>query len=194
MTLTYPVDRSDRYFGCKTGSKRCFSGGNPPGHGLTSSSGHSYVSHTGIGIPSRLVRSDATAFQPRILLLVPFVSLLLLLLHRHEQSHPSIRSVLGAPLPPAPPLGTVRLGSVPETETGAALAGHVGESTDLRHSASYTTTTTTAGATAQTNGTANRASTDGDEVVVPAVPPREAESGIDYYMNVQAIQNTMGWM
>lgn len=29
---------------------------------------------------------------------------------------------------------------------------------------------------------------------IPAVPPKEAESGVDYYMNLQAIQNTMGWV
>jgi len=27
---------------------------------------------------------------------------------------------------------------------------------------------------------------------VPVVPPKEAESGVDYYLNVQAIQNLMG--
>ena len=26
----------------------------------------------------------------------------------------------------------------------------------------------------------------------PVVPPKEAESGVDYYMNLQAIQNLMG--
>jgi hypothetical protein len=29
-------------------------------------------------------------------------------------------------------------------------------------------------------------------VAVPVVPPKEAESGVDYYLNVQAIQNLMG--
>lgn len=27
---------------------------------------------------------------------------------------------------------------------------------------------------------------------VPVVPPKEAESGVDYYLNIQAIQNLMG--
>ena len=29
-------------------------------------------------------------------------------------------------------------------------------------------------------------------VAVQVVPPKEAESGVDYYLNVQAIQNLMG--
>jgi hypothetical protein len=29
-------------------------------------------------------------------------------------------------------------------------------------------------------------------VAVPVVPLKEAESGVDYYLNVQAIQNLMG--
>jgi hypothetical protein len=27
---------------------------------------------------------------------------------------------------------------------------------------------------------------------VPVVPPKEADSGVDYYLNIQAIQNLMG--
>jgi hypothetical protein len=27
---------------------------------------------------------------------------------------------------------------------------------------------------------------------VPVVPPKEADSGVDYYLNIQAIQNMMG--
>jgi hypothetical protein len=33
-----------------------------------------------------------------------------------------------------------------------------------------------------------------DGELLPAVPPKEAESGVDYFMNLQAIQNTMGWV
>jgi len=33
---------------------------------------------------------------------------------------------------------------------------------------------------------------DGHEI--PVVPPKEVESGVDYYMNLQAIQNIMGVM
>ena len=33
---------------------------------------------------------------------------------------------------------------------------------------------------------------DGHEI--PVVPPKETESGVDYYMNLQAIQNLMGLM
>lgn len=38
------------------------------------------------------------------------------------------------------------------------------------------------------------ATTGADGEPIPAVPPKEAESSVDYYMNIQAIQNTMGWM
>lgn len=37
-------------------------------------------------------------------------------------------------------------------------------------------------------------STGVDGEPIPVAPPREAESGVDYYMNLQALQNTMGWM
>lgn len=37
-------------------------------------------------------------------------------------------------------------------------------------------------------------STGPDGEPVPVVPPKETESGVDYYMNLQAIQNTMGWV
>lgn len=32
----------------------------------------------------------------------------------------------------------------------------------------------------------------GSNAVFPVVPPKEAESGVDYLMNLQAIQNLMG--
>ncbi|RSH83841.1 hypothetical protein EHS25_005456 [Saitozyma podzolica] len=38
------------------------------------------------------------------------------------------------------------------------------------------------------------ATTGADGEPIPAVPPKEAESSVDYYMNIQAIQNTMGWI
>lgn len=36
--------------------------------------------------------------------------------------------------------------------------------------------------------------TNGPDGETPVVPPKEAESGVDYYMNLQAIQNLMGLM
>jgi hypothetical protein len=36
--------------------------------------------------------------------------------------------------------------------------------------------------------------TTGPDGELPVVPPKEAESGVDYYMNLQAIQNLMGLM
>ena len=41
-------------------------------------------------------------------------------------------------------------------------------------------------------GEAFTASTVVEDEQQPVVPPKEAESGVDYYMNLQAIQNLMG--
>ncbi|KAL7418607.1 hypothetical protein Q5752_007065 [Cryptotrichosporon argae] len=102
-------------------------------------------------------------FNPRALLVLPSLSILVVLLHALEVRVP-LPSLLGAP--PAPPAqATPRVG-------GAAGA--------------TTTTTTVAGADVEA-GTG--AGTGGAAV---AVPPKEAESNVDYFMNLQAIQNLMG--
>ena len=95
------------------------------------------------------------AFNPRLLLLLPSATLILLLLHIHERAHP-LPSLLGVKTPPAS--ATAR--------TSVSPLGALG------------------GVTAST----------GPEGEVPVVPPKEAESGVDYYMNLQAIQNLMGLM
>ena len=99
------------------------------------------------------------AFKPRILLLVPFLSLTLLLLHHHERTNP-LPSLLGVSMP-LTSVGTTRTGPSPNPDGGRD-----------------TFSTSTA--------------PDGHEI--PVVPPKEAESGVDYYMNIQAIQNLMGIM
>ncbi|WVQ74087.1 hypothetical protein IAR50_003672 [Cryptococcus sp. DSM 104548] len=105
-------------------------------------------------------------FQPRVLLLLPSLGLIVLLLHTHERNHP-LPSLLGIISPP--PLATTRV-----EQTG------VSEKTkeDSPDRGAYTSTTTK--------------DESGETVGVPVVPSKEAESGVDYYMNIQAIQNLMG--
>lgn len=102
--------------------------------------------------------SNDPAFNPRLLLLLPSATLILILLHNHERNKP-LPSLLGvvAPLPAA---GTVRVSSTVSQDGNSSF-------------------------TASTN------EKDGG-VTVPVVPPKEAESGVDYYLNIQAIQNLMG--
>ena len=99
------------------------------------------------------------AFKPRILLLVPSATLILLLLHMHERTKP-LPSLLGVAIP-ATSAGTVRLGASPSMGAGKG---------------SFSATT----------------GPDGESL--PVAPPKEAESGVDYYMSLQAIQNLMGLM
>ncbi|TYJ56296.1 hypothetical protein B9479_002986 [Cryptococcus floricola] len=103
-------------------------------------------------------------FQPRVLLLLPSLGLIVLLLHIHERNHP-LPSLLGI-IAPAP-LATTRV------EQQGSEKGQ-----DSPDRLAYTSTTTR--------------DESGQVVGVPAVPPKEAESGVDYYMNIQAIQNLMG--
>ncbi|KIR57648.1 hypothetical protein I314_06543 [Cryptococcus bacillisporus CA1873] len=101
-------------------------------------------------------------FQPRALLLLPSLSLIVLLLHIHERTHP-VPSLIGIISPP--PLATARV--------------HPPSSTDQSSpDKPYTATATR--------------DESGETVSVPVVPPKEVESGVDYFMNIQAIQNLMG--
>jgi hypothetical protein len=102
-----------------------------------------------------------SAFKPRLLLLIPSLTLILVLLHLHERSHP-IPTLIGT-THALPSIGT---GRVP-----------VGASPNAGSSGNGGTYTTSTGADGET---------------IPVVPPKETESGIDYYMNLQAIQNLMG--
>lgn len=103
---------------------------------------------------------DTAAFNPRLLLLLPSATLILILLHNHERNKP-LPSLLGV-VSPAPAAGTVRLVAAPSQDGGSTF-------------------------------TASSLERDGAGVgAVPVVPPKEAESGVDYYLNIQAIQNLMG--
>ncbi|ORX34478.1 hypothetical protein BD324DRAFT_636086 [Kockovaella imperatae] len=113
------------------------------------------------------------SFKPRLLLLVPSLLLILILLHIHERQHP-LPSLLGVPLPPDGEIGTTRLPTSAPSNQAASVAVN-------------SLTKVNAGATGYS---ATNASTESEPL--PAVPPKEAESGVDYYMNVQAIQNLMG--
>jgi hypothetical protein len=98
------------------------------------------------------------AFYPRLLLLLPSITLLLVILYNHERNRP-LPSLIGV-MAPAPAAGTVRI---------APSSGQDGGGTF----------------------TASQVDKEGG-VAVPVVPLKEAESGVDYYLNVQAIQNLMG--
>lgn len=97
-----------------------------------------------------------------MLLLLPSLALIVLVLHIHERTHP-VPSLIGIISPP--PLATARVH--PESNTG-----------DSSPDRSYTATATR--------------DESGETVGVPVVPLKEAESGVDYFMNIQAIQNLMG--
>ncbi|OCF37433.1 hypothetical protein I316_00554 [Kwoniella heveanensis BCC8398] len=121
-------------------------------------------------------------FQPRTLLLLPSLILILILLHIHEKTTP-LPSLLGTFIPPSS--ATDRIGVSPPspnpatstTASGSADASGAGGSTGSSGGGFSATTTKDA---------------EGDTISVPAVPPKEVESGVDYYMNLQAIQNLMG--
>lgn len=91
-----------------------------------------------------------SAFYPRLLLLAPSATVVLLLLHLHEKSNPNIPSILG-----------------------------------------ITSTTGSASITSREKEMTVTSGVDGDQA---AVPLQTAESSVDYYMNLQAIQNLMGLM
>ncbi|WVR04549.1 hypothetical protein IAU60_001556 [Kwoniella sp. DSM 27419] len=112
-------------------------------------------------------------FQPRVLLLLPSSVLILILLHIHERASPRT-SLLGITIPPM--TTTDRVDPVMAVTGGTTSAAPTG--TGSTTSNSFTATTTK--------------DSDGETVPVPAVPPKEAETGVDYYMNLQAIQNLMG--
>lgn len=96
------------------------------------------------------ILADDEAFYPRLLLLAPSATVILLLLHLHEKAHPSLPSMLG-----------------------------------------ITSTTGSAPMTSREKDVTLTSNTDGE---LPAVPLQTAESSVDYYMNLQAIQNLMGLM
>ncbi|WVQ97954.1 hypothetical protein IAU59_005074 [Kwoniella sp. CBS 9459] len=118
-------------------------------------------------------------FQPRTLLLLPSLILILILLHVHEKTTP-LPSLLGTVIPPS--TATERIGGSPTSPNPAvatnASASGSGAAGAGGGSGGYSTTTTK--------------DAEGDTVSVPVVPPKEVESGVDYYMNLQAIQNLMG--
>lgn len=101
---------------------------------------------------------DPVAFNPRLLLLLPSATLILILLHNHERNKP-LPSLLGVVAPP-PSAGTVRVTTTPSQDGSGTFS-------------------------------ASTVDKDGGGTV-PVVPPKEAESGVDYYLNIQAIQNLMG--
>ena len=148
MILAY--NRSVRCFGYKIEWKKCYFGVNQSGRGHISSFGHSSVRRT-----TQSRQKLMTAFNPRLLLLLPSATLVLILTHIHEKTHP-LPSLLGVTLSAAS--ATQRVNTSPSLGASAFTA------------------------------------TQGPDGETAVVPPKEAESGVDYYLNLQAIQNLMGQM
>ncbi|WVF69896.1 hypothetical protein IAT40_004679 [Kwoniella sp. CBS 6097] len=113
-------------------------------------------------------------FQPRILLLFPSLILILILLHIHEKTTP-LPSLLGTFIPPT--TATDRIGVPPSSPNPADVIHTTGSGTSGSGGGFSSTTTK---------------DPEGDTISVPVVPPKEVESGVDYFMNLQAIQNLMG--
>ncbi|WWC67825.1 uncharacterized protein I206_101742 [Kwoniella pini CBS 10737] len=119
-------------------------------------------------------------FQPRILLLLPSFVLILIFLHVQEKSTP-IDSLLGTSIQPS----TI-------TDRKNAFAP---SSPDP--SVNPSSTTNKSGETHSNTGqgsfsTSTTKDSEGENVEKVVVPPKETESSVDIYMNLQAIQNLMG--
>ncbi|KAJ9097589.1 hypothetical protein QFC21_004623 [Naganishia friedmannii] len=123
------------------------------------------------------------SFYPRLLLCIPSAALILILLHQYEKAHPSLtnpasqltavpasRSILSNPL-----AGT--LGASLTANTDPAVNPAARNDAHGDHS---------------TEGKAHGSTVDTDGNVIPAVSAGVPESGVDYYMNLQGIQNLMG--
>ncbi|WWD22096.1 hypothetical protein CI109_106585 [Kwoniella shandongensis] len=130
------------------------------------------------------------SFQPRTLLLLPSLTLMLILLHTHEKIVP-VPSLLGIIAPP--PTATDRIN--PTTSSGTSN-NNTSTATSATNAASTAVVATRSSPNLSTGNSTFSASTtkdaDGETVGVPVVPPQEVQSGVDYYMNIQAIQNLMG--
>ncbi|WWD07804.1 hypothetical protein V865_005908 [Kwoniella europaea PYCC6329] len=107
-------------------------------------------------------------FKPRVLLLLPSLILILILLHTHEKTSP-LPSLLGISMPPSNLTDRKTVPGSPDLSKANS-----GNPT----SGGYSTTTTK--------------DSEGETVEKPTVAPKESESGVDIYMNLQAIQNLMG--
>jgi hypothetical protein len=124
-----------------------------------------------------------TAFYPRLLLCIPSAALILILLHQYEKAHPSLTNP--ASLPTAVP--------APRSILSNPLAGTLGASlTANADPAVNPAARNDAHGDHSTEGKAHGSTVDTDGNVIPAVSAGVPESGVDYYMNLQGIQNLMG--
>ncbi len=155
----------------------------------------------------RILPPPGAAFYPRLFLVIPFVALSLILLHQYEKAHPGIAPGAGGapasssssgPAPGlAPPPRSTLLGNPATAALAATLTQNTRGSSDPA-----------AGIGGGSGGAARDDGDDGpgtaaailphgstvdiDGREVPAAPPGVAESAVDYYMNLQGIQNLMG--
>ena len=130
-------------------------------------------------------------FYPRILLLIPFCIIILILLHQHTKTHPTAplasHPSVSSPAVPAPKsslLNNALTNSIAATLTqNNDPAVNSKSRTDIDHHG--------AGNKGEEKGYSGSA-VDANGREIPAVSGGPPESGVDYYMNLQGIQNFMG--
>nr|XP_018265564.1 uncharacterized protein I303_01934 [Kwoniella dejecticola CBS 10117]OBR87722.1 hypothetical protein I303_01934 [Kwoniella dejecticola CBS 10117] len=116
-------------------------------------------------------------FQPRILLLLPSFILILILLHIHEKTTP-LDSLLGTSIQPSTMTDRKNALHPPSPDPSANSGKSHDSSSSNAGQGSFSTSTTR--------------DAEGENVEKVVVPPKETESSVDIYMNLQAIQNLMG--
>jgi hypothetical protein len=131
------------------------------------------------GVLRVLDLNHSTAFYPRLILCAPSAALILILLHQYEKAHPSITN----------PSSQFTAVAAPKSILSNPLAGSIG--------AQLTATTDpavhpTARPDVHADEKAHGSTVDTDGTVIPAASAGVPESGVDYFMNLQGIQNLMG--
>lgn len=134
-----------------------------------------------------------SAFYPRLLLIAPSMIIIFIILNQYERSHPSVSahpatnmhalpatsSGNGSGQAPAPPatrsiFAKPLAATIAATLTSNTQNHHAVDESEEEHHRPHGTTVDEQGRE------------------IPAAPPGSAESGVDYYMNLQGIQNLMG--
>ncbi|WWC87024.1 uncharacterized protein L201_001907 [Kwoniella dendrophila CBS 6074] len=113
-------------------------------------------------------------FQPRALLILPSLVLILILLHIHEKNLP-LESLLGISIPASTITDRKYVPPSPDPSKPSVSASSA-SNTNHGSTGSYSTTK----------------DSEGETIEKIVVPPKETESSVDVYMNIQAIQNLMG--
>lgn len=141
----------------------------------------------------RLISSLFSGFYPRILLLIPFCVIILILLHQHTKTHPTPLATTLQPTSPAavPAPKSSLLNNALTNSIAATLTQNNDPSVNPKARGDVDRHHGSGGKGEDKYGAAGSAvGADGREI--PAVSGGPPESGVDYYMNLQGIQNFMG--